>query len=191
MSNNWIIFFSAGMVAGGLVGYYICKRKYHIVQVEEVEPAKTGEKSEGSGLLKVSSEEMGEMIEKTESKMYEASYKQYQKGADEEWEEAEKVSPVEPEMVPYCISPDAYANEHNEYAKIVLLYYEDNEVLEYEEYDINAGDDHFADIGSTIGHDAINHFGEYERDAVFVRNERLGNDYEVLLIHSAYDEGED
>ena len=74
----------------------------------------------------------------------------------------------------------------------MLLYYEENEVLDYEEYNEAEGDDHFADIGSTIGHDSLNHFGEFEQDTLFVRNEALGNDYEVLLIHSAYgDEGGD
>lgn len=178
MKSNWFIFFSAGMIAGGLVGYYICKKKYNIVKLEEVDqPVKKVDKEK--------------LKEDYEEKVYEASYKKYNKDGDEDWDEAEKVNPVEPEMVPYVISPDSYANEHNEYAKIVLYYYEDNEVLEYEEYNLEKGDDHFADIGSTIGHDAVNHFGEYETDAVFVRNERLGNDYEVLLIHSAYDEGDE
>lgn len=178
MKNNWFIFFSAGMIAGGLVGYYICKKKYNIVKLEEVDqPVKKVDKEK--------------LKEDYEEKVYEASYKKHNKDGDGEWDEAEKVNPVEPEMVPYVISPDSYANEHNEYAKIVLYYYEDNEVLEYEEYNETKGDDHFADIGSTIGYDAVNHFGEFETDAVFIRNEALGNDYEVLLIHSAYDEGDE
>lgn len=176
MNNNWFIFFSAGMVAGGLVGYYICKKKYHIVKLEEAEAPKKSSFKE-------------EINKEYERKVYEASYKKEEKEGDEEWEEAEKSNPVEPEMVPYVISPDSYVGEHDDYAKIVLHYYEDNEVLEYDEYDLEKGDDHFADIGSTIGYDSINHFGEFEKDTLFVRNETLGNDYEVLLEHCAYDEG--
>lgn len=177
MQNNWIIFFSAGVVAGGLVGYYICKKKYHIVKIEEVSEPKKINKDR--------------VKKEAEEKIYEASYKKHEVDGDEDWDEAEKVNPVEPEMVPYVISPDSFINEHCEYAKIVLHYYEENEVLEYEEYDEAEGDDHFADIGSTIGHDSINHFGEFEKDTVYVRNEALGNDYEVLLEHSAYDEGDE
>lgn len=177
MQNNWIIFFSAGVVAGGLVGYYICKKKYHIVKIEEVSEAVKVDKS----VVKKEAEE----------KIYEASYKKHEVDGDEDWDEAEKVNPVEPEMVPYVISPDSYVTEHDEYAKIVLHYYEENEVLEYEEYNLDKGDDHFADIGSTIGYDAVNHFGEFEKDTVYVRNEALGNDYEVLLEHCAYDEGDE
>lgn len=177
MQNNWFIFFSAGVVAGGVVGYYICKKKYHIVKIEEAsEPVKVDK-----AVVKKEAEE----------KIYEASYKKHEVDGDEDWDEAEKVNPVEPEMVPYVISPDSYVTEHDDYAKIVLHYYEDNEVLEYEEYNLDKGDDHFADIGSTIGHDAVNHFGEFEKDTVYVRNEALGNDYEVLLEHCAYDEGDE
>lgn len=177
MQNNWFIFFSAGVVAGGVVGYYICKKRYHIVKIEEIsEPVKVDK-----AVVKKEAEE----------KIYEASYKKHEVDGDEDWDEAEKVNPVEPEMVPYVISPDSYVTEHNDYAKIVLHYYEDNEVLEYDEYNLDKGDDHFADIGSTIGHDAVNHFGEFEKDTVYVRNEALGNDYEVLLEHCAYDEGDE
>lgn len=169
MQNNWIIFFSAGMLAGGLVGYYICKKKYHIVKVEEVKPAK--------GPVTIDEEVETEVFKE---KIFEASYKRPEKDVEEEWEEAEKVNPIEPEMVPYQISPEAFANEHSDYAKLTMVFYEENEVLLDEEEEC-------VDIGSTIGYDILNHFGEYEKDAVFVRNERLGNDYEVLLEHRAYD----
>ena len=165
---NWMIFFSAGMVTGGLVGYFICKKKYHIVKVEAVDiPTKKKE---------LTDEEKKEFNEK----VYSASYKKEEIDGDEEWEEAEKVNPVEPEMVPYVISPEAFASEHIDYAKLTVVYYEDNEVLLNDEEEC-------VDIGSTIGYDAVNHFGEYEKDACFIRNEKLGNDYEVLLEHRAYD----
>lgn len=178
--NSWI-YFGAGMIAGGIAGYYICKKKYNIVKLEDVEE-KTSES------VAVDKEKHKEEFQE---EVYSASYNQRVREGDDEWEEAEKVNPVEPTMVPYVISPEAFANEHSDFAKITMLYYEENEVLEYEEYNQEAGDDHFADIGSVIGFDAINHFGEYEEDAVFVRNEALGNDYEVILMHGPYDEGGD
>lgn len=166
MQNNWIIFFSTGMVAGGVVGYFICKKRYHIVKAEPVETPVILNKEEN--------------VKDYKEKVYEASYKQEEKEGDEDWDEAEKVNPAEPEMVPYVISPEAFASEHSDYAKLTVVYYEDNEVLLDEEEEC-------MDVGSTIGYDAINHFGEYEKDACFIRNERLGNDYEVLLEHRAYE----
>lgn len=181
MNNPWV-YFTVGMVAGGFVGYYICKKKYNIVKLEDVES-----KSE----LVKEAEDKEKLKDEYKEEVYSASYNQRVREVDDEWEEAEKTNPIEPTMVPYVISPEAFANEHSDFAKITLLYYEDNEVLEYEEYNENTDDDHFADIGSVIGYDAINHFGEYETDAVFVRNEALGNDYEVILMHGPYDEGGD
>lgn len=179
---NWIIPFGAGMIAGGFTGYYICKKKYHIVKIEDAVECEIG----------IVNELVVDGADTYKEDLYSASYaRKQEKTADEEWDDAEKLNPIEPEMVPYVISPEAFANEHDDYAKLTLLYYEDNEVLEYEEYDQETGDDRFADIGSVIGYDAINHFGEYETDAVFVRNEALGNDYEVILMHGPFDEGGD
>lgn len=165
--NKYVIFIT-GFVAGGLAGYFLCKKKYHIVDLEVVPE-------------KVKKEEVCEDQEKEE--LYSVSYTMEEDDSDEEWDEAEKEGPVEPEMVPYTISPTAFADEHSDFAKLTLVYYEDNEVL------INEAEE-CVDIGTEIGFDAINHFGEYEKDAVFVRNEALGNDYEVLMEHAAWNGGD-
>ena len=165
---NNIVIFSSGVIVGGISGYFFCKKKYNIIgksNIEEVEPCVN------EAIVK----------ENFEGSLYSASYvKKQEKSGDEEWDEADKTNPIEPEMVPYVISPEGFANEHSDYAKLTVVYYEDNEVLINDEEEC-------VDIGSTIGYDAINHFGEFEKDAVFIRNEALGNDYEVLLEHAAYD----
>ena len=42
------------------------------------------------------------------------------------------------------------------------------------------------DVENTIGIDSLNHFGEYEEDSVFVRNDIKKCDYEILLDESIY-----
>ena len=42
------------------------------------------------------------------------------------------------------------------------------------------------DVENTIGIDSLNHFGEYEEDSVFVRNDIKKCDYEILLDESNY-----
>ena len=37
-----------------------------------------------------------------------------------------------------------------------------------------------------VGKESLNHFGEYEDDSVFVRNDRLKRDYEILLDQRNY-----
>lgn len=73
---------------------------------------------------------------------------------------------------PYVISPDEFG-EFDEYTKISLTYFADHiltdETLEMVE-----------DIEDVVGFESLTHFGEYEDDSVFVRNDRLRVDYEIL-----------
>ena len=173
---NKSIIFCAGAVVGGLVGYYIGKKREESFREAEIASVKDAYAKDIHDAVDEAYDEYKKQVEKLH-----VSYipDDEDKSGDEEWDEADKENPVEPEMVPYVISPDGFANEKSEYAKLTLVYYEDNEVLINEEEEC-------VDIDTSIGYDAINHFGEYEKDAVFVRNEALGNDYEVLLEHSSW-----
>ncbi len=44
------------------------------------------------------------------------------------------------------------------------------------------------DIEETVGIDSLTHFGEYEDDSVFVRNDERKCDYEILLDHRDYED---
>ena len=79
---------------------------------------------------------------------------------------------------PYIISPEEFG-ELDEYTQISLTYYDD---------DILADDmdNQLDDIEDTIGVDSLEHFGEYEDDSVFVRNDRLKCDYEILRDQRKY-----
>lgn len=79
---------------------------------------------------------------------------------------------------PYVISPDEFG-EIEDYDKISLTYYAD-EVLTDE------CDEVIEDADEVVGLDSLKHFGEYEDDSVFVRNDRLKADYEILADHRTY-----
>lgn len=81
---------------------------------------------------------------------------------------------------PYVISPYDFG-ELDGYHQIELTYYADG-ILEDDEYNI------VKDIDELIGVDSLNTFGEYEDDAVFVRNEYLKTDFQILKDYSTYDE---
>lgn len=81
---------------------------------------------------------------------------------------------------PYVISPDEFG-EFEDYEKVSLTYYTD-EILADE------NDDLVEDVDDIVGLDSLNHFGEYEDDSVFVRNDRVKCDYEILLDHRNYSE---
>lgn len=73
---------------------------------------------------------------------------------------------------PYVISPDEYGEMHG-YESHTLSYYADGVLAdEYDEVVENAE--------VLIGVDSLDHFGDYEEDAVHVRNDALMSDYEIL-----------
>lgn len=99
---------------------------------------------------------------------------------EDRWEREAQYPVDEISSIPYTITPDQFVNEKRYYDKITLLYYE-NGVLTSE------AEDYEEDIDSTIGQDSLNKFGEFEEDAVYVRNDRLSIDYEVLLQHCDFE----
>ena len=73
---------------------------------------------------------------------------------------------------PYVISPDDFG-EHDDYETQSLDYYADGVLAD------NMGNV-VEDIESMVGRDSLSHFGEYEDDAVHVRNDALQCDFEIL-----------
>lgn len=88
--------------------------------------------------------------------------------------------PNEPVDHPYTIGPDQYHDEML-FDKMTLTYYEGNDALISDE-------DESLEIGDFIGRDSLDKFGEYESDTVFVRNEKMGMDFEVVLVHGSYED---
>ena len=81
---------------------------------------------------------------------------------------------------PYVIKPDEYG-EDEDYELISLTYFSDG-VLANEVNEI------IEDIPGTVGRNSLNHFGEYEDDSVFVRDEERQIDYEILWDNRTYSE---
>ena len=79
---------------------------------------------------------------------------------------------------PYVILPEVFG-EFDDYKVISLTYYADHVLVDDD-------DDIIDDIERYIGLDSLNHFGDYADDAVYVRNDKLKCDYEILLDHREY-----
>ena len=82
---------------------------------------------------------------------------------------------------PYIISPDEFGNSDN-YTQISLTYYAKDGVLADDEDEI------VEEVDDTVGDDFADHFGDYEDDSVFVRNDRLRCDFEILKDNRSYRE---
>lgn len=81
------------------------------------------------------------------------------------------------EEMPYVIAPDE-AGELD-YEVISLTYYADNILAD----DL---DELVEDVDRVIGFESLLTFGRYEEDSVYVRNDRLKADYEILMDERNY-----
>ena len=81
---------------------------------------------------------------------------------------------------PYVLVPEEF--DENGYETMTLFYYADG-VLAY-------GDTNevVEDVGELVCEDFAEHFGEYEDDSVFVRNDNLRIDIEILKDVRRYSE---
>jgi hypothetical protein len=74
---------------------------------------------------------------------------------------------------PYVIPPEDFG-ELDDYEKISLTYYADRVLAD-------DNDELVENVEDIVGFESLDSFGEYEYDSVFVRNDRLKCDYEILL----------
>lgn len=79
---------------------------------------------------------------------------------------------------PYVISPGEF-DTLDDYDTESFTYYTDN-ILTDEDGNV------IEDIKNTVGEDFASHFGEYEDDSVFIRNEVSQTDYEILMDYRRY-----
>ena len=81
---------------------------------------------------------------------------------------------------PYVISPEDF-DDHEDYDVVSLTYYADDVLTDERDNVIEHPED-------LVGYDWASHFGEYEEDALHVRNEKRKTDYEILQVFDDYRE---
>lgn len=95
---------------------------------------------------------------------------------------ASKEEDMKSKKKPYVIPPEEFG-ELDDYDQVSLTYYEDN-------YLANDRKELVTDVEGIIGWDNINRIGEYEDDAIHVRNDELKIDYEILQVAYNYSDVE-
>ena len=172
-----LFIFAAGAAIGSAVTWMYAKKHYEQVADEEIESMKEWVARREEALKRPQIEdkdtEVNRVIpEKPDLKEYvsrlkECGYIDYANGQKPE-DEPEEVKNV---TKPRIISPEEFGEE--DYREISLTYYADG-VLADEDDNI------VEDLEGTVGEDYASHFGEYEEDSVFVRNDDTMTDYEIL-----------
>lgn len=168
-----LFMFMAGAVIASAVTWKITKDKYERISQEEINSykehvRKKSEKTESG--VKV-------LVTKAEPDVYNKLVSAYDRASDSLYENQEKGEPSTM-MTPYTISYEEFGE--NDYETIGMTYYADKVLVE----DIT--DEVVDDIDGTIGRDSLLHFGEYEEDMLYVRNDELGIDYEISLSDRSY-----
>lgn len=85
------------------------------------------------------------------------------------------------ENKPYVISPEEF--DENGYKTKTLFYYNDDVVTDDRGKVLSENS-----IEKLIGKESLTTFGQYESDSVFVRNDDLKTDYEILADERNYHE---
>ncbi|RKJ92318.1 hypothetical protein D7Y41_15445 [Anaerotruncus sp. 1XD22-93] len=179
------VMFVLGAAVGSIVTWQYTRKKYEQIAQEEIDSVKEiFSRRELAADVEIVTPEpqtakVGKPEEKPDITEYAArlereGYTNYSNvSAGEKKEEQEAM-----EMKPYVISPEEFG-EFEDYERISLSYYAD-QILADED------DEKVEDVDNVVGLESLTHFGEFEDDSVFVRNDRLKCDYEILLDQRTY-----
>ena len=172
-----IIIFATGAAIGSVVTWKLVKTKYEQIANEEIQEVRELYAQKVDELTHSQCEESVEKEEVTEKAVFHTQPKPelieyanairglgYSEIDDEEVNDMGK---------PYVITPDEYG-ELDEYDTLSLTLYADGVLTDEQNIVIE-------DVDSVVGIESLTHFGEYEDDSVFVRNDSIMTDYEILL----------
>ena len=179
------VMFVLGAAVGSVVTWQYTRKKYEQIAQEEIDSVKEiFSRRESATDVEIISPEpqtakIGKPEEKPDITEYAArlerdGYTNYSNVGDKKKKEEQETM----EIKPYVISPEEFG-EFEDYERISLSYYAD-QVLADED------DEKVDDVDNVVGLESLTHFGEFEDDSVFVRNDRLKCDYEILLYQRTY-----
>lgn len=162
--------FIAGAVIGSAVTWKVSKDYYEKLVQEDFD-SRRFKPEDGKSEPDITEQDK----EDYKRVLKQVNYSEYANQTIPEQKEVKEVTAVDR---PYIISPNEFG-ELDDYETISLAYYDDGVLAD----DL---DELVEDVDDVVGLDSLNHFGEYEDDSVFVRNDRLKADYEILLDHRNY-----
>lgn len=181
MRNSVITGFSflLGMGIGAYVTYMYVKDMYAEIAQEEINSVKEAYIKKTKNLQRdvITEDEKKEKVDEAKNKpdISEYAAKLKENGYTNYSEISQEDNDVE---VPYVIAPEDYG-ENDEYETISLTYYSDG-VLTDED------DEVITNPGKLVGEDFVSHFGDYEDDSVFIRNDDRKIDFEILMDYRTY-----
>lgn len=188
-----LLCFVAGAAVGSVVTWKLIEKKYKDLADEEIESVIETFKNRKPRITK---DEVKETVEKVINKWKEpketvediVTAEGYSIENEEEIDEDDEsnytvnVDNNIEVITPYVITPEQFG-EYNEYGTKTLTYYADNVLTDEIDNPITLDE-----MVTMIGPDALDHFGEYEDDSVYIRDETNEMDYEILKSEKMFSE---
>ena len=188
-----LLCFVAGAAIGSVVTWKLIEKKYKDLADEEIESVIETFKNRKPRITK---DNVKETVEKVINKYKEpkeivediVTAERYSIENEEEIDEDDELNYTvdidnDIEVVtPYVITPEQFG-EYNEYGTKTLTYYADNVLTDEIDNPITS-----EEMITMIGPDALDHFGEYEDDSVYIRDEMNEMDYEILKSEKKFSE---
>ena len=171
MNKKTILAFFMGATVGSIATWKFLKTKYELYYEEEDEELFEDDTEEDTDEAEPAP--INEIDEKPDLSVYTAKLKE--QGYLQDVEEGG----TDDMKKPYVISPDEYG-EMDDYDLYSYTYYADKVLADENNEPIE-------DVDQRIGLESLNHFGEYGDDSVYVRNDELKADYEILLDDEKYE----
>ena len=181
------LIFVAGACVGSVVTWNLVEKKYQQIAQEEIDSVK-----EALGYF-----DLGEKEDKPEPEDEAGEDDRFDRDTESAKEELANICKEqgydyngiskkegEEEMAenrPYVISPEEF--DENGYKTKTLFYYNDDVVTDDRGKVLSENS-----IEKLIGKESLTTFGQYESDSVFVRNDDLKTDYEILADERNYHE---
>lgn len=176
-----VFIFAAGAAVGSVVTWKLLKTKYEHIAQEEIDSVK-------EAFSQIANSDDNDIKNDTEKDKTEDDDEEYFVRVNDLGYTSSSVPYVNEVKKkgggtvkrPYVITPDEFG-EIYEYDTISLRYYADKVLTDEDDVVIT-------NVDEIIGEDSLTHFGEYEDDSVFVRNDEMKADYEILLdLRKYYD----
>lgn len=188
-----LLCFVTGAAIGSVVTWKLIEKKYKDLADEEIESVIETFKNRKPRITK---DNVKETVEKVINKYKEpkeivediVTSERYSIENEEEIDEDDEsnytvnIDNDDTVITPYVIEPERFG-EYNEYGTKTLTYYADNVLTDEIDNPITS-----EEMVTMIGPDALDHFGEYEEDSVYIRDEMNEMDYEILKSEKKFSE---
>lgn len=181
-----LLAFAAGAATGAFIAWKMAKSKYERIAQEEIDSVKEvfyRKRHETRSQQTTDDADDASVSEHSkELSSYSSMLEQLKYRAEHPEECIGKEGAGESSVAPYVISPDEFGDQEG-YDTACFTYYADHILAD----DCDEAIDD-ADIDKLVGKESLLHIGEYEADAVHVRNDVTKTDYEILVDIRNYDD---